>query len=379
MRDPGLGAAHAVARAVEGRAGLQRGEIRAGVGLREHRGRDDRAGRDLRQVSRLLRVGPGGADQLGRDLRAGAERADPDIAARELLGDHAHRGLAHAEPAKGLGHGQPEHAEAGERLDHRERHQLVAQMPAMGVRRHLLVGEAPELLADHLEGVVGEAPVAEAAALDQRCQPRPARGSAALPDQLANRPGRDEARDRRLVEAELGKPNGLALAHRDATPDALEILAEREAEQHALELAERPGLIEAERPAAHLAQRLDVGREPGEAMDRMLLALEQVTVDRPALRHQRADTVLRLVEQRSRRRHRLGSQLTKVPLGHRFLHRCVPVVSPGITRTRPSPSRGREQLAAPISCPCGAGGPRKPRPACPCRGERPAAAISLLS
>ena len=42
---------------------------------------------------------PPSADQLGGDLRARAERADADIAARQLLGDHAHGELAEAEPA----------------------------------------------------------------------------------------------------------------------------------------------------------------------------------------------------------------------------------------------------------------------------------------
>ena len=87
------------------------------------------------QVLLLLRLGAAGADQLGRDLRARAERADADIAARQFLGDDAHGELAHAEPAPLLRHGQAEHAEIGHLLHHRQRDQLVAQMPAMRMRR----------------------------------------------------------------------------------------------------------------------------------------------------------------------------------------------------------------------------------------------------
>ena len=80
----------------------------------------------------LLRLGAAEPDQLGGDLRARAERADADIAARQLLGDHAHGQLAQAEPAPLLGHGQAEHAELGQLLDHRQRDQFVAQVPAVG-------------------------------------------------------------------------------------------------------------------------------------------------------------------------------------------------------------------------------------------------------
>ena len=95
--DPGLVAGDAVAVAVAHRAGAQAAEVRAGVGLGEHGGRQDLAGRELRQPLLLLRLGAAEADQLGRDLRAGAERAHADIAARQLLGHHAHRELAEAE------------------------------------------------------------------------------------------------------------------------------------------------------------------------------------------------------------------------------------------------------------------------------------------
>jgi hypothetical protein len=59
----------------------------------------------------LLLFGAAAQDQLGGDLRARAERADADVAARQLLGDHAHRFLAEPHAAVILGDGQAEHAE----------------------------------------------------------------------------------------------------------------------------------------------------------------------------------------------------------------------------------------------------------------------------
>ena len=52
-------------------------------------------------------------DQLAGDLGARAERADADVAARQLLGDDAHGLLAEAQPAELLRQRQAEHAELG--------------------------------------------------------------------------------------------------------------------------------------------------------------------------------------------------------------------------------------------------------------------------
>ena len=120
-------------------------------------------------------------------------------------------------------------------------------------------------------------------------EPRPRRGAVAVLDQLAG--GARERLDRRPIEAERREPDGLALAHRDAAGDAGEILAEADLEQPALELAEPARPVEPLRPALQLAQRLDVGREPGEAVDRVLLALQERAVDRAVARHQSADRV----------------------------------------------------------------------------------------
>src|SRR5262249_43755351 len=100
------------------------------------------------------------------------ERADAYIATRQLLGDDAHRELAHAEAAPLLRHGQSEHAELGHLLDDLDRDQFVLEVPAMGMRRHFAVDEAAELPPHFLERLVIEAKLAEVAGIqtvgDQR-------------------------------------------------------------------------------------------------------------------------------------------------------------------------------------------------------------------
>ena len=63
MGDPGLGPGQAIALAITYRAGLQRGEIGAGVGLGEHRRRDHLTRGDARQIagSSAPRCRPGGS------------------------------------------------------------------------------------------------------------------------------------------------------------------------------------------------------------------------------------------------------------------------------------------------------------------------------
>src|SRR6516165_3121131 len=163
MSDPGLGAVNAVDIAVAYRAGLQAGEVGAGIRLGKDGGRQYRAGRDCRQPARLLRVGATEADQLAGDFRAGAERADPDISARQLFGDDAHRRLAEPEPAMFFGDRHPEDADASELFDDRQRDQLVAAMPLLSKWRDLPLAEAAHLIANHFEGRIIDADVSECA------------------------------------------------------------------------------------------------------------------------------------------------------------------------------------------------------------------------
>ena len=60
------------------------------------------------------------------------------------------------------------------------------------------------------------------------------------------------------------------LAHRNAAGDLGAVFGERGDEEQLLELAEAAFARHAARPAVHLAQALDGGREPGEAVRRVL-------------------------------------------------------------------------------------------------------------
>ena len=66
--------------------------------------------------------------------------------------------------------------------------------------------------------------------------------------------------------AERGQAHGLALAHGDAAGDLRQVFAEGGGQQQPLHLAEALLGLEPRAPAEHLAQRLDVGREPGQAV-----------------------------------------------------------------------------------------------------------------
>ena len=178
MGDPGLVAVDLVDVALAHRARLQRSQIGAGIRLGEHRRRQHLAGRDLRQPFALLLFGAAAEDKLGGDLGAGAEPADADIAARQLLGDDAHRFLAQPHAAVILGDGEAEHAELGHLRDDIERDVFVAQMPFLRVRHDLAVGEFAHFLADRVERVVEPAGADGRVAAARASIRRAARGAA---------------------------------------------------------------------------------------------------------------------------------------------------------------------------------------------------------
>ena len=119
------------------RRGFAGAEIGTGVGLGEHRRRQFLAAGDQRQPMLALLLRAAGQDQFGRDLRARAERAHADIAARQFLGHHAHRGLGQARAAIFLRNREAEHAQRAHFRDHVERNQFVLQMPLMREGRDL--------------------------------------------------------------------------------------------------------------------------------------------------------------------------------------------------------------------------------------------------
>ena len=262
--DPGLAAGQPPAVIGALGAGGERGEVGAGVGLGEDGRGQDRTVGEAGQVARLLLLRAARLDQLGGDLRAGAERPHADEAARQLLGDDAHGELAQPRAAMLLGDGQAEHAQRRQLLDDLDRDELVALMPAMGVRGDALVGEVAELVGDHGQRLV-QARIAQAAAL---AQSRDDLG--AVPLDAAGEEGGDGG----LVlqgaggggEAEMGRPRHLVLAHRDAVDDLRQRLRHRRLEGQALQPFQPAPVAQALGPAGQRLQRLHQRGDPGEAV-----------------------------------------------------------------------------------------------------------------
>ena len=140
--------------------------------------------------------------------------------------------------------------------------------------------------------------------------------------------------DRGGVEAEVGGPHDLALAHGNAARDLREIFAEPDLDEEFLDLAERAGVMQPLGIGRELADRLDIGREPGEAMGGALLAIEQA-LDRMALdRDPRAHGRDRVAQHRLGGEHRLARQHEEFEPGIAPVGLCSIAVSPGHSRGR---------------------------------------------
>ena len=220
MRDPGLVAVNFIDIALAHRARLQRSEIGAGIGLGEHRGRQYFTRRQLRQPFRFLLGGAAAENEFGGDFRARAERADADIAARQFLGDHAHRLLAETHAAEIFRNGQAEDAEIGHLRDDFHRNVAVGAVPALRVADHFIVGEAAHFLADRFERLIQAAGADRGAVTGahQGHQPRPPLGGVSSEDQAFDRRG-DPRAHLRLAQAKVARPHQFALAHRNAADD----------------------------------------------------------------------------------------------------------------------------------------------------------------
>ena len=144
----------------------------------------------------------------------------------------------------------------------------------MGVRAHFRIDEAAELATHFFHRLVAETERAEVAGVetigDQFGDAEP-RGGCVGRDQLADR-GRVQ---RRRIGAEVGRPHDLDLADGDAALQLSEIFAERHLKDELFQFATGVRLG----PASHLADRRDIGRDPGEAMGRELFALQQLGID----------------------------------------------------------------------------------------------------
>ena len=165
---------------------------------------------------RFLRLRAADQDQLGGDLRARAERADADVAARQLLGDDAHRHLAEPEAAVFLGDGEAEDAELGEAADDLERDIGVGAVPV------LRMGDR---LRRRRSGASRRgSPRTSRQGRDRRSPPRAPRRSAppaapalrgALPSAISvSTASVRAAAISGLGEAEIGEADDLALVHR---------------------------------------------------------------------------------------------------------------------------------------------------------------------
>ena len=153
----------------------------------------------------------------------------------------------------------------------------------MGMRGDLGVGETVHFPAEYLEGLV------EAAGAENQ-------GAVGLLDQsgevgagLAGITGCQQRLDRRhpgrgeivRVEAEIGRPHRLSLVHRNAAEDLRDILSGADAGDEILHLAELAARRQAVRIGGQLADRLDIGCEPAEAVNRALFEFQPFRRDAP--------------------------------------------------------------------------------------------------
>ena len=147
----------------------------------------------------------------------------------------------------------------------------------MRVGQHFGGSEFAHLAADRLHVLV-EAGIAGGCGggmfVDQHHQPRAVRRGVAGGDQAFHRL-RPAPGDRRRSESEFREADDLALAHGDAAEDLRQIFAQADGGQQPLRLAKTPLAGEPPGIGHHLADRLDIGRQPGKAMRRVLLALDQ--------------------------------------------------------------------------------------------------------
>ncbi len=107
---------------------------------------------------------------------------------------------------------------------------------------------------------------------DQR---RAGGGRVATGDQIARRLSRCP------VKAKIRQAGGFPLAHRDAALQLRKVFPEADLQDQRLHLSEPARLFQTGGPGAHLAQRLDVGRKPGQGVGRELVGLKCRAADLP--------------------------------------------------------------------------------------------------
>src|SRR3954471_11407215 len=149
------------------------------------------------------------------------------------------------------------------------------------MRRDLGLAEAAHLGPDRLERVVEPGITDRRGALagaDESDEAGAALGRVAGLDQRLDRLGA-VAGEEPAREADRWRGHHLALAQRDAAEDLVEVFADADAPEEVLGLPEAALARGAAGRAPHLADRLGIGRKPGEPMRRVLLGLEPLGRD----------------------------------------------------------------------------------------------------
>ena len=233
-----------------------------------------------------MRFGPPDDDEFGGNLGPGAERADADIAARQLLRYDAHRHLAEPHAAVSLGNREPEDAHGRKAGDDFERDVSVGAVPALGVRNDLGVGEAAHLAADRLEGFV-KARIADQAF--PRLRDQSGEGGAVFPRVAGGDQGLDglvaKGRDLSRLEAEVGETDDFALIHWDGAKDLGEIFSQPNARQELFSLAESAVLLRTIGIGRHFLDCFDIGRKPRQPVDGVLFGLYPIGAELAVFAH----------------------------------------------------------------------------------------------
>ncbi len=264
----------------------------ADVGLGENGGWQHGAARNVREPALLLLLCAAEPDQLGRDLGACAERADADIAARQLLRDHAHGHLAHAEPAPFFRHGEAEHAHIRHVPDNGHGNEFVAAVPSVGRPDDAVVRESAELVPHQGQRLVLQS-VGRPLALGKQGGNFHARGvRIAL---CCDAPDGRNAQCR-AVEAEVRRPHDLPLRDRDAAGKLRQILPEGRLQDEPVQLREGVGGFESPRPAEHFAQARDISCDPGKTVGGELVAFQCGGIGPTAGLHTRRNAAARVIE-----------------------------------------------------------------------------------
>jgi hypothetical protein len=148
-------------------AAAHRGDVGADVRLGDRDRRHDLAGGELRQPVLLLFFGTALEQRLGENLGPRDQAAGGgQRAARQLLGGHDHRQVAHAAAAVLLGNRHAEETELGHLGDQLVGHQVVLAVDVLGQRRHLALGELPHRVAGHHRHLVADRRVVDPARPD---------------------------------------------------------------------------------------------------------------------------------------------------------------------------------------------------------------------